>query len=423
MNQLMTTEKLLKELEDLKHEHSTLKTLYEQDVLKLLVTEEAGKVAEQGMKASEIRYRRLFESAKDGILILDAETGKIVDVNPFLIELLGYSREKFIEKTIWEIGFFKDILANKDKFLELQQEGYVRYEDLPLETTDGRKINVEFVSNVYLVNHKPVIQCNIRDISTRKTAEEEIRRANKELKKINMQKDKLFSIIAHDLRSPFQGLIGLTEIMSSGDTDLSNEKISEYSHLLNESLVNLYRLLENLLAWAQFQKGSLSFNPQYINLSAVFSQCQDSVKQKALQKELTIINNISGTQLIYADVKMVSSVLRNLLSNATKFTRKNGRISATAKNAENGMIEISIADTGVGIPQIYVPELFTLDNKVSSLGTDDEPSSGLGLLLCKEFIEKHGGQIWVESREEDQLTGEAGGSVFHFTLPASPPVE
>jgi two-component system CheB/CheR fusion protein len=131
------------------------------------------KQADEALSFSETRYRRLFESAKDGILILSLETGKIIDVNQFLIDLLGYSKEQFIEKAIWEIGFFKDIIANKDKFLELQQMGFVRYENLPLETADGRKINVEFVSNVYLIGHYEVIQCNIRDITERKQAEEE----------------------------------------------------------------------------------------------------------------------------------------------------------------------------------------------------------------------------------------------------------
>jgi PAS domain S-box-containing protein len=130
---------------------------------------------EEALIASEIRYRRLFESAKDGILILDAETGMIIDVNPFLIKLLGYSKESFIEKTIWEIGFLKDIIDNKDKFLELQLDKYVRYEDLPLETATGRKINVEFVSNIYAEGRKKVIQCNIRDITDRKRTEEVLR--------------------------------------------------------------------------------------------------------------------------------------------------------------------------------------------------------------------------------------------------------
>jgi len=139
------------------------------------------KQAEEALRNSEIRYRRLFESAKDGILILDADTGMILDVNPFLVKLLGYSHEVFLGKSIWELGFFKDIVANKDNFLELQQKEYIRYEDMPLETANGQRINVEFVSNVYLVDHRKVIQCNIRDITERKQAEEEIRKLNAEL--------------------------------------------------------------------------------------------------------------------------------------------------------------------------------------------------------------------------------------------------
>jgi len=130
------------------------------------------KRAEDTLRASEIRYRRLFESAKDGILILDAETGMVVDVNPFLIELLGLSREACLGKKVWELGFFKDVLANQANFAELQQKGYVRYENMPLETSDGRRIDVEFVSNVYLVMQEKVIQCNIRDITTRTEAQE-----------------------------------------------------------------------------------------------------------------------------------------------------------------------------------------------------------------------------------------------------------
>ncbi len=139
------------------------------------------KHSEEALRISETRYRRLFETARDGILLLDAETGQISDVNPFLVEMLGYPHEDFLGKKLWEIGAFKDIEASKAVFGELQAKGYVRYEDLPLETNDGRPIAVEFVSNVYLVNHHKVIQCNIRDISERKLIEEALRRARNEL--------------------------------------------------------------------------------------------------------------------------------------------------------------------------------------------------------------------------------------------------
>jgi PAS domain S-box-containing protein len=126
---------------------------------------------EELLRGSEVRYRRLFEAAKDGVLILDAETGMVVDVNPFLMQLLGLSKDAFLGKKIWELGFFKDIVANYDQFKELQEEEYIRYDDKPLETAEGRRIDVEFVSNVYEVNHHAVIQCNIRDISERKRTE------------------------------------------------------------------------------------------------------------------------------------------------------------------------------------------------------------------------------------------------------------
>jgi len=140
------------------------------------------KQAEEELTVSETSYRRLFESTKNGILILDAETGKIIDVNPFLVDLLAYSREKFIGKAIWEIGFFKVIVSSQDEFLELHQKEFVRYENLPLETVDGRLINVEFVSNIYLVNHQKVIQYNIRDITDHTKAEEALQESERKFR-------------------------------------------------------------------------------------------------------------------------------------------------------------------------------------------------------------------------------------------------
>jgi len=147
------------------------------------------KQAQELLEASEVRYRRLFESAKDGILILDCDTGIIVDVNPFLIELLGYSREHFIGKAVWELGPFKDIIPNRNKFLELQRHEYIRYDDLPLETIDGRLVNVEFVSNVYAEGNTRVIQCNIRDITERKEVLKALKESEKRYKELSIIDD------------------------------------------------------------------------------------------------------------------------------------------------------------------------------------------------------------------------------------------
>ena len=181
-------------------------------------------LAVEALQVSESRYRRLFETAQDGILILDAATGQIMDANPFLTEMLGYSREEFFGKRLWEIGPFKDVASSKIAFAELQSKGYIRYEDLPLETGDGQKIAVEFVSNSYLVDHKEVIQCNIRNITDRKRAEAEIIKLNAELEQhvrdgavqfeaLNRKLETLSNSVSHDLHAPLRHVDGCVETL------------------------------------------------------------------------------------------------------------------------------------------------------------------------------------------------------------------
>lgn len=174
-----TKKQLLGELVKLRHriaafEISETQRKKAEDLLKSI--EDESKQAEETLKASETRYRRLFETSRDGILILDADTAQITDVNPFLIRMLGYSYKDFLQKKLWEVGLFKDIESSRSAFSELQKKGYVRYKDLPLQTKDGRTIDVEFVSNVYLVNMRKVIQCNIRDITEQKRMEEKLKK-------------------------------------------------------------------------------------------------------------------------------------------------------------------------------------------------------------------------------------------------------
>ena len=180
---------------------------------------------------------------------------------------------------------------------------------------------------------------------------------------------------------------------------------------MKESANNLYKLLENLLAWTQIQKGAISFTPEELDLSVLVTQNIDSITQTILKKEISINSNISHSVKINADEKMINSVLRNLLSNAVKFTQRGGKILISAKPAESDMIEISVNDSGIGMAEALAEKLFKMSEKVGRRGTEGEESTGLGLLLCKEFVEKHNGRIWAESQE-------GKGSTFYFTIPA-----
>ncbi len=252
----------------------------------------------------------------------------------------------------------------------------------------------------------------VQDITKKKQSEILVQQQNEQLRELNTTKDKFFSIIAHDLKGPFNGLLGLTGIMDTTISEMSLEEISKFSRLLRNSAVNLYKLLENLLEWARFQTGTINFIPKELCLSDVFLDAIESIEQRATQKGITLINEIPATQKIFADENMLNCILRNLVSNAIKFTRKDGSIIGRAREVENGMVEISVTDTGVGIRKDILETLFILGQKTGSYGTDDEPSTGLGLILCKDFVEKHSGKIWVES-EEDK------GSSFYFTVPKS----
>ena len=243
----------------------------------------------------------------------------------------------------------------------------------------------------------------------RKQAENEIKIKNEELIKINANKDKFFSIVAHDLRSPFQGFLGLTEILAEDTNMFTKEELSSTTKDLFNSARNLFKLLQNLLEWSQIQKGTISFTPKAHNLSDLISQNIEIVSDFAKQKRIIIINAVKKNQSIYADEKMIDSVLRNLLSNSIKFTKPGGKIIVSEINTQNDLVEISISDDGIGMSAEMINKLFKIEEKVGQVGTEGEPSTGLGLLLCKEFVEKNGGKIWVKSEERK-------GSTFCFTL-------
>ena len=238
----------------------------------------------------------------------------------------------------------------------------------------------------------------------------ELQKQKKELKELNETKDKFFSIVAHDLRGPFNGFLGFTQLLAEQYSGLDQSKIQKMAVAMRDSAASLFRLLENLLEWSRMQKGLIGFNPDLTNLVSVVSGIMRPVMDSARKKEIAISVEIPSGMVVFADEYMLASIIRNLASNAVKFTRKGGNIAISAATAPDNFVEITVADNGIGMNSTMVDGLFRLDVKTNREGTDGEPSSGLGLILCKDFIEKHGGKIWAESEK-------GKGSTFRFTLP------
>jgi signal transduction histidine kinase len=246
----------------------------------------------------------------------------------------------------------------------------------------------------------------------RTTGSDSLRLKNAELLRLNAEKDKFFSIIAHDLRSPFNGLLGLTEILIGGLHEMTMDQIQQMSRLIRNSATNLFSLLDNLLEWSSMQRGLTTFVPVTFLLMPKISDSMVLLMDVANKKEIAISYVVPEDLDVFADENMLGSIIRNLMSNAVKFTPKGGKIIVSAKSLPDRSVEIFIKDTGIGMSKKMIDDLFRLDINTKRKGTEDEFSTGLGLMICKDFIEKFGGKLWIES--------EIGkGSVFYFTIPSS----
>ncbi len=243
-----------------------------------------------------------------------------------------------------------------------------------------------------------------------RVANEQLAISEKKLQTLNASKDKFFSIIGHDLRSPLNALLGYSELIEEFYHDLSDEEKKEYVANIRDVSKRMNELLMNLLNWARIQSGRMDFSPEKLNLSILTGEVLELLKFNASEKEIVIENNTGTGFKVFADKNMVETILRNLLSNAVKFTHPGGNISISAE-LRNEEVKISVGDDGTGMSEESVNKLFVIDNKVRSKGTKDEEGTGLGLILSKELVEKNGGEITVESTP-------GKGSIFSFSLPA-----
>lgn len=263
--------------------------------------------------------------------------------------------------------------------------------------------------------HKKARDSALEEIERRKIIEEKLRKSEKELLELNATKDKFFSIVAHDLKNPIGSFRSVSELITQMFDKISKEELREFIEEMSKSSTHLFKLLENLLMWSRSQTGALQIHPEYFDLGYVSESGIGLLKLNANNKGIELVNNIGKGLLVYADQNMINTVLRNLASNALKFTTKGGKVSVDA-SSKGSFTEVYVKDSGVGMSEEVVSKLFRIDSHHSDVGTDNEKGTGLGLILCKEFIEKQGGSIRVESK-----LGE--GSTFIFTIPKTAPSE
>ena len=369
------------------------------------------KQAEEALLESEERYRRLVEMSPDSIAI--HQQGKIVYINTAGVKQFGaQNTQEMIGKSVIDLVHpdYRNIVIQRiGKTLSGENAPYYEEKFLKL---DGTSIDVGVTAIPSVYQGKAATQVVVHNITERKRAEAEINRKNEELLKLNAEKDKFFSIIAHDLRSPFNSFLGLTEIMANNLPSLTINEIQEFSVNLRNSANNLFGLLENLLEWSRMQQGLIPLNQEAIKLLPIFDESVAVMLESAKNKDIEITYDIPDSIEIFADRNILQTVIRNLVSNAVKFTRKRGKICISAKVHSDKNIKICIKDTGIGMDSTMVNNLFRLDVQTNRNGTEGEPSTGLGLLLCKEFVEKVGGKIWVESEVEK-------GTTFFLIIPLS----
>jgi len=267
-----------------------------------------------------------------------------------------------------------------------------------------------FISSIILIVAY-ILLSRIRQLKNQKLLlEKTVAIKTAELSELNASKDKFFSILAHDLRSPLSSFVGATQILSEDIQTMEKEEIMDITVSMKTSATNIYNLLENLLEWSRLMQSQMDFVPEKFNLKEKIEACIDTLSENAIKKRIEITILIPDELEVLADIHMFDSVIRNLFSNAIKFTPAGGKVSVKADRKNNHSIEVEISDSGIGMTPELKNKLFLLTAKTGRKGTEGEPSTGLGLLLCKEFIEKHGGKIWVES-EPDK------GSIFKFLLP------
>lgn len=355
------------------------------------------------IRSNERKLTALFGAMRELVIEYD-EKGvhiKVVETNE---DLLFKPKDGIIGKSVFDV-FEKQtaetIFNGISNCLRTKELTIIEYQ---LKIDNRIKF---FEARISILSERSVIYV-ANDITNRKENEEKIKSNNLQLKELNATKDKFFSIIAHDLKNPLGNFKMVSNLLSDSYNDMSEKEKTDFLAMMKESSNNIYDLLNNLLEWSRSQRGILPFNPINIELKDVVTECLMVLSTLSNTKQIKVSNNVPENIKVNADLNLLTVVIRNLVSNAIKFTNNGGEISIDAEQ-KNGKVCFTVTDNGIGMTRETIDKLFRIDVTVATAGTNDEKGTGLGLILCKEFIEKHGGKIWAES--------ELGkGSKFKFDL-------
>jgi PAS domain S-box-containing protein len=369
------------------------------------------KLAESALRDSEIRYRRLFESAKDGILILDAHTLKIIDSNAFMTSLLAYSRDELVGKQLWEVGLFEDQAASQAVYKELQETGYTRYDHLPLKSRRGDTIEVEFVCNVYAEAQQQVVQCNIRDISERRHLERQMVEHAAALAELNHRKDEFLAMLSHELRNPLASLLGAAQVLQLQKDQNSAQRKAQL--IIERQVGQLTHLVDDLLDVSRAITGRIQICRKPIAVNGVVERAVETVRPLIDQYEQELTVSLPSDPIwLNADGARLEQVVTNLLTNAAKYTKEHGHIWLSVRR-EGDKAMLRVRDTGLGIDPAFLPHIFEVFTQAERSCDRSKGGLGIGLALVKRLVEMHEGSIGVSS-----TLGE--GSEFVVTLVADP---
>ena len=399
-------------------------TTYESE-LKIYIVSVSRDVTErkralEAVRDSEEKYRSIAENINDFIWTAERIGDRLRSVfyTSAIEKITGYKQEQFIsDSKLW----FKIIYPNDSEFvknkLKLLFNDPARYSDEIEHRIINRYGSIVWVRNKINVKRndegKPVkVYGLVSDISLSKKAEEDLKKSAEQLKELNNAKDKFMSIISHDLRTPFNAILGFTELLLS-DREITNEQGNYYISLIQESSKNMLALVSSLLDLTRLQTGTMKFIPERINVKDTINKAISIVQGAAIKKGISLQNMIKDNLFIYADKDLLLQVFNNLLGNAVKFTKRDGEVTVSAQpDLTHNQIQFMVKDTGTGISKVDIDKLFKVESKFTTNGTAGERGTGLGLSYVHDIIEKHGGKIWVESEP-------GAGSQFYFTIPVA----